>query len=85
MLKVQQLNCEQTISKRAIKEQETKANLLNTQLTEDRKKYLTEIEKLGELLSEKTKLCEKLTQEVADQKGENSVIRRKLELSLRVC
>ncbi|KAI4457825.1 ctcl tumor antigen hd-cl-01 [Holotrichia oblita] len=80
---VQQLSCEQSLLKRTNKEQETKSNLLNIQLTEDRKKYSTEIEKLGELLAEKSKLCEKLIQEVADQKGENSVIRRKLELSLR--
>ncbi|KRT83182.1 hypothetical protein AMK59_4005, partial [Oryctes borbonicus] len=81
--KVQQLSCEQSLLKRTNKEQETKANLLGIQLSEDRKKYLGEIEKLGELVSEKSKLCEKLMQEVADQKGENSVIRRKLELSLR--
>ncbi|GJQ74839.1 hypothetical protein Trydic_g21675 [Trypoxylus dichotomus] len=81
--KVQQLSCEQSLLKRTNKEQETKANLLNIQLSEDRKKYLAEIEKLSELVSEKSKLCEKLMQDVADQKGENSVIRRKLELSLR--
>lgn len=82
--KVQQLNCEQTLLKRSVKEQETKTNLLNTQLNEERKKYSAEIEKLETSLCEKSKTCEKLTQEIADQKGENTVIRRKLELSLRV-
>ncbi|KAF2896326.1 hypothetical protein ILUMI_09833 [Ignelater luminosus] len=81
--KVQQLTCEQTLLKRATKEQETKAEILAAQLTEARTKRIEEVNELSKNLAEKCKLCELLTQEVADQKGENSVIKRKLEFSLK--
>lgn len=83
-IQVQQITCEQTILKRATKEQETKANLLSAQLSEIKKKCREENEKLTQELEDKNKLIEVLTQDVSDQKGENVVIKRKLELSLRV-
>ncbi|XP_017776974.1 PREDICTED: coiled-coil domain-containing protein 186 [Nicrophorus vespilloides] len=81
--KVQQLTCEQAVLKRSAKEHETKASLLSTQLLEFRNKSSEEIARLTYDLSEAVKLSEKLKQDVADQKGENTVIKRKLELSLR--
>lgn len=70
--------------KRSIKEQETKTSLLSSQINEDKKKYLEEIQKLSTDLKEKSQKCDKYFQEVADQKGENLVIKRKYELSLKV-
>ena len=49
-----------------------------------KKKCREENEKLTQELEDKNKLIELLTQDVSDQKGENIVIKRKLELSLRV-
>ncbi|XP_022910975.2 coiled-coil domain-containing protein 186 isoform X1 [Onthophagus taurus] len=81
--KVQQLICEQTLLKRGTKEQETKAILLSNQLMEEKKKSSSEIETLLKKLEDKSKLCDQLTVEIGDQKGENAVIKRKFELSLR--
>ncbi|KAJ8942987.1 hypothetical protein NQ318_001711 [Aromia moschata] len=81
--KVQQLSCEQTLLKRQIKEQETKASMLSAKLSEERLKYTEEIESLSKDLSEKTKNCEQYMQEVVDQKGENGLMKRKFEMSLR--
>lgn len=68
-----------------MKEKETKVELLSSQLAEERSKYVTETETNVKNLTERTKLAEILKQELADQKGENAVMKRKLELSLRVC
>lgn len=78
------MTCEQTIIKRAAKEQETKASLLIQQLTEDRTKNIDEINRFSRELQEKTKLCEEYAQEIADEKGELLVTKRKYDLSLRV-
>uniref|UniRef100_A0A1Y1L396 Uncharacterized protein n=1 Tax=Photinus pyralis TaxID=7054 RepID=A0A1Y1L396_PHOPY len=81
--KVQQLTCEQTLLRRATKEQETKVGILSKQLVEEQNKYVEEIAELKSKLAEKTTANDSLTQEIAFQKGENSVIKRKLELSLK--
>lgn len=67
-----------------MKEKETKVDILSSQLAEERSKYLSENETHVKNLMEKTALAETLKQELADQKGENVVMKRKLELSLRV-
>lgn len=67
-----------------MKEKETKTNLVSSQLAEERTKFHSENEVLNKSLAEKSKCCDILRQELADQKGENTVIKRKLELSLRV-
>lgn len=82
--RVQQLTCEQAVLKRAAKEQETKAALASSQLMEMKTRKNDESDKVMKHLEEKTALCERLAQEVADQKGEYNVMKRKLELSLRV-
>lgn len=82
--KVQQLTCEQTMLKRQLKEFDTKAELLVAQLTGERDKHREEISGLIEKLDIKEKQCDKLLQEVDDQRGENSVIKRKLDLQLKV-
>lgn len=81
--KVQQLTCEQTLLRRATKEQETKVGILSKQLIEEQNKRVEEVAELKSLLAEKTSLNEALTQEITFQKGENCVIKRKLELSLK--
>lgn len=78
------MTCEQSALKRSIKEKDTKIEILSSKLSEEKMKFQEECKSLTEQLKEKTKICEALTQEVADQKGENGVIKRKLELSLRV-
>lgn len=81
--KVQQLTCEQSLLKRSLKEKETKIDIVCSQYTEERLKLSSEIETLSIALSEKTKCCDKLNQELADQKGENLVIKRRMEKSLK--
>lgn len=81
--KVQQLTCEQTLSKRDIKKYETQTNLLTEQLDKERTLRQDENQVLARHLAEKTKLCEQLSQQLEDQKGENLVIKRKLELSVK--
>lgn len=81
--KVQQLSCEQTILRRATKEQETKVGILSKQLSEVETKRADEVLELTRQLTDKIKSNENLTQEVAFQKGENQVIKRKLESSLK--
>lgn len=81
--KVQQLSCEQTKLQRAMKEQETKASMLLSQLTEERAKHIEEIDSLHKQLSEQISTNARLKQELMDQQGENSVIKRKQELALR--
>lgn len=82
--KVQQLTCEQTISKRQLKEVETKSELLSTQLCGEREKYQGELADLMGRLDAKERESAKLLQEVQDQRGENTVIRRKLDMQLKV-
>lgn len=67
-----------------MKEQETKATMLSAKLSEERLKYTEEMENLTKNLLEKTRLCDQYKQEVIDQKGENSLAKRKYEMSLRV-
>ncbi|XP_025830455.1 coiled-coil domain-containing protein 186 [Agrilus planipennis] len=81
--KVQQLVCEQTILKNSVKDNETKANSFAIQLNEERKKHIEDVNYLKAELAEQIKRCEALNQESADLKGENVVLKRKLELSLR--
>ncbi|CAH0552755.1 unnamed protein product [Brassicogethes aeneus] len=81
--KVQQLTCEQTLLKRQIKEQETKAGMLSAKLSEERVKFTKENEDLSRKLSESLINLENYRQEAVDQKGENNVIKRKFELSFR--
>lgn len=81
--KVQQLSCEQTLLKRAAKEYETKTRMLQEQLDNEREKFSEEKGALVGQLEEKTTDSDRFRQEVVDQKGENVVIKRKLELSLR--
>lgn len=70
--------------KRTIKEHETKLTMLQEQLDSEREKFLEEKQTMVKQLEEKTCDADKFRQEVVDQKGENIVIKRKLELSLRV-
>ncbi|RZC38278.1 C10orf118 -like, partial [Asbolus verrucosus] len=81
--KVQQLTCEQTLLKRSVKEQETRSGMFLAQVTEERLKHTEEVESLRKGLSEKMNLCEKFKQEVLDHKGENKLLKRKFELSLK--
>lgn len=81
--KVQQLTCEQSLLKRSLKEKETKIDINSSQFLEEKTKLLNEIEVLNRNLGEKTKCCDKLNQELADQKGENVVIKRRMEQSLK--
>lgn len=81
--KVQQLTCEQSLLKRLLKERETKIEIVSSQFAEEKSKLSGEIEVLDKNLGEKSKCCEKLNQELADQKGENVVIKRRMEQSLR--
>lgn len=84
MKQVQQLTCEQTLLKRNSKEHETRSKLLSVQLEQERSLRQEESQVLARHLAEKTKLCEQLSQQLEDQRGENIVIKRKLELSIRV-
>lgn len=81
--KVQQLTCEQTLVKRTIKKYETQTDMLNEQLEKERSLRQEENQVLARHLAEKTKLCEQLSQQLEDQKGENLVIKRKLEMNVR--
>ncbi|EEZ97593.1 Uncharacterized protein C10orf118 homolog-like Protein [Tribolium castaneum] len=81
--KVQQLSCEQTILKRSLKEQETKNAVVSAQMTAERAKLSAEVEGLRVELDESRGLCERLKQEVGDHKGENKLLKRKCELSLK--
>lgn len=81
--KVQQLTCEQTLLKRTIKKLETSSDMLTEQLEKERSLRQEENQVLARHLAEKTKLCEQLQQQLEDQKGENLVIRRKMDLSVR--
>ncbi|CAH1098588.1 unnamed protein product [Psylliodes chrysocephalus] len=81
--RVQQLSCEQTLLKRQVKEHETRANCLSTQLNQERIKYKADHEDLNKRLKEVTKLCEEFKQEASDQKSENVLIKRKFDMSLR--
>lgn len=84
MFKVQQLTCEQTLLKRQIKEYETKFAILSAKLSEEKLKYTEETETLSKTLADKIKECEKYKQEIIDQKGENALVKRKYEMSIRV-
>lgn len=81
--KVQQLTCEQNLLKRSAKKYETHSDMLNEQLEKERSLRQEENQVLARHLAEKTKLSEQLTQQLEDQKGENLVIKRKLELSVK--
>nr|CAH7716678.1 unnamed protein product [Callosobruchus chinensis] len=81
--KVQQLSCEQAVLKRQIKEQETKANMLSTKLSEERSKHTEEISSMFSELEQKRALCESYSQEIVDLKGEILLVKRKYEMSLR--
>lgn len=59
--------------------------MLSAKLAEEKAKYTEEIDILTKELAEKTNLCEKYKQEAVDQKGENTLAKRKYEMSLRVC
>lgn len=82
--KIQHLTSEQSLLKRSVKEKETKIDILSSQLLEERAKLTSEIEMLNKMLSDKNKTCDKINQELADQKGENLVIKRKMDQSLKV-
>jgi chromosome segregation ATPase len=84
VFQVQQLTCEQTLLKRSVKEQETKMGMFAAQVADERAKCLDEIDGLKKGLAEKSGLCDKFKQEAVDHKGENKLLRRKFELSLRV-
>jgi chromosome segregation ATPase len=84
VFQVQQLTCEQTLLKRSVKEQETKMGMFAAQVADERAKCLEEIDGLKKGLAEKSGLCDKFKQEAVDHKGENKLLRRKFELSLRV-
>lgn len=58
--------------------------MLTSKLSEQRIKFTEEIELLTRDLSEKNKLCDQYKQEAVDQKGENTLTKRKYEMSLRV-
>lgn len=58
--------------------------MLLAKLSEERLKYTEEVENLTKNLSEKTRFCDQYKQEAIDQKGENSLTKRKFEMSLRV-
>lgn len=81
--KVQQLTCEQSLLKRSLKEKETKIDIISTQFAEEKSKLSSEIEVLNKNFCEKSKCCDKLHQDLADQIGENVVIKRRMEQSLR--
>lgn len=81
--RIHQLTSEQTHIKRSTKEHETKAAMLLGQLSEQKQKYLDEIDLLRKNFSEEKEQNSKLKQELYDQKGENTIIKRKYELSLK--
>ncbi|XP_050293279.1 coiled-coil domain-containing protein 186 isoform X2 [Anthonomus grandis grandis] len=81
--KVQQLLCEQAVLKRQLKEQETKYNLLSATLDEHDAKSKSENENLRKTLEETQYKLNEALREVADEKGENMLIKRKYELSLK--
>lgn len=81
--KVQQLQCEESLLKKTTKEQGTQVQMLLGQLNEERDEHLKKIVELQGELSTKSKLCDELSREISDQIGENSVIKRKLEYSLK--
>lgn len=58
--------------------------MLSAKLSEERLKHTEEVEALSTNLAEKTKLSEQYKQEIIDLKGENLLVKRKLEMSLRV-
>jgi hypothetical protein len=66
-----------------VKEQETKMGMFAAQVADERAKCLEEIDGLKKGLAEKSGLCDKFKQEAVDHKGENKLLRRKFELSLR--
>lgn len=82
-IRIQQLTCEQLVYKRNSKEHEAKAAVLASELMEERSRYAHDVKQLNKALEEKIGVCEKLAQEVSDQLGENSVMKRKFDLSVR--
>ncbi|XP_063906969.1 coiled-coil domain-containing protein 186 isoform X2 [Zophobas morio] len=81
--KVQQLSCEQNLLKRALKEQETKSGMVTLQVAQERQKFTEELDSLRTTLTDKTTQCDKFKQEASDHKGENKLLKRKFELSLK--
>ncbi|KAL3289434.1 hypothetical protein HHI36_022859 [Cryptolaemus montrouzieri] len=81
--KVHQLTSEQTLIKRSTKEHETKTAMLLGQLSEQKQKHLEEVESLKKSLNEHIQQNAQLKQDLFDQRGENSIIKRKYELSLK--
>ncbi|XP_065171119.1 coiled-coil domain-containing protein 186 isoform X2 [Atheta coriaria] len=81
--KLQQLTYENGVLNRSLQESTTKSGLNTAQMIAERQKLSAEVEQLQKDLAQCNKQLETVTQELADQQGENSVIKRKHELSLR--
>lgn len=58
--------------------------MLAEQLEQEKNLRVNESQVLARHLAEKTKLSEQLTQQLEDQRGENLVIKRKSEVSVKV-
>ncbi|XP_074041943.1 coiled-coil domain-containing protein 186 isoform X2 [Leptinotarsa decemlineata] len=82
--KVQQLTCQETLLRRQIKEQETRSSIQTDKLSEEIQRQKEEIEDISKNFKNVSKLCDLYKQQLTDLKGENALMKRKYEMSVRV-
>ncbi|XP_015602940.1 coiled-coil domain-containing protein 186 isoform X2 [Cephus cinctus] len=81
--KAQQLESEQGPLREHIEELSTKVKKLEESLAQERSKRIEECELLAKHVAEQTQLARNLTQKLEDSQGENAVLRRKQQISLK--
>nr|XP_023026850.1 coiled-coil domain-containing protein 186-like [Leptinotarsa decemlineata] len=81
--KVQQLTCQETLLRRQIKEQETRSSIQTDKLSEEIQRQKEEIEDISKNFENVSKLCDLYKQQLTDLKGENALMKRKYEMSVR--
>ncbi|XP_044736063.1 coiled-coil domain-containing protein 186 isoform X3 [Chrysoperla carnea] len=81
--KVQQLQCEQENLRRSTKEMQSKINILTKDLEDEKEGRNSENTLLTRHVAEKTQEIEKLKRELEYQKGENQVLKRKFDTTVK--
>ncbi|CAH1117197.1 unnamed protein product [Phaedon cochleariae] len=81
--KIQQLSSEYTSLKRQIKEAESKICMLSSKLSDEGQRFKQENDDLSNKLVEVTKAYDQCKQQVTDMKGEETLMKRKYEMSLK--
>ncbi|CAG9813691.1 unnamed protein product [Phaedon cochleariae] len=81
--KIQQLSSEYTSLKRQIKEAESKICMLSSKMSDEGQRFKQENDDLSNKLVEVTKAYDQCKQQVTDMKGEETLMKRKYEMSLK--